>query len=113
MSVGGELANETIKDFLVSIGFTVRDDEYRRFENSIEKATLRAKLLGDAIEDMVRRVLSAVANTADAFDRMYFSAQRNLVAVETMKSLGYAASQAGSSIGEAIAALETMARKIR
>ena len=44
--------SDTIREFLVSLGFEVREDTLNRFERAIEGATLRAKLLGDAIEGM-------------------------------------------------------------
>jgi RNA-binding protein YlmH len=107
------MAGETLKDFLVSLGWDFSQEAHLRFVGAMRAAELQARLLGDAIEEMARRVLTAVSNTAAGFDRLFFVADRNKTSVETIKALGQAAELSGSSVGEMNALLETMARNIR
>ena len=41
---------ENLRDFVVGLGFELDESAQRRFTTALEGATLRAKLLGDALE---------------------------------------------------------------
>lgn len=107
------MPSETIRDFLVSLGWDIKPAEQKRFIDAIETATLKAKLLGDALEAVAIKVTEAVTNMAEGFDRLYFVSQRTGATIETIRALGYAASQSGSSISDMNAEIETLSKKIR
>jgi hypothetical protein len=75
------MAVEAIREFLVSLGFKVDDSTERRFIGALEGATLRAKLLGDAIESMARTVVDKVGQVAEQFEQLYYQSQRVLSSV--------------------------------
>jgi hypothetical protein len=107
------VSSETLREYLISLGWKSNDPEQRKFFDALEGATLRAKLLGDALEAVALRAVDAVSTIADSYDKLYFSSQRNHASVEVIKAIGYAASQTGSSVQEAAAAIETMGRMLR
>ena len=104
---------ETIREFLVGLGFRTDQIGLNRFTQAIEGATLRAKLLGDAIEAMASRIVSAVVKTAEGFETLYYQSQRVGASAASIKALEYAVSQLGGSVGGADRALEGFSQKMR
>ena len=107
------MADGTIKEFLVSIGWKSNDTQQTKFFQALEGATLRANLLGTAIEDAARKVYESVVEMATRFDDLYWASQRTKASVDTIQAFGYAVSQLGGSSSAATASLETMAQKLR
>lgn len=107
------MASETLKEFLVSIGWQSNEAQQRKFIDAIEGATLRAKILGDVIEATARKVFDAITGMAESFDRLYFSTQRTGTSAATIKDFAYAVGQLGGSADAAQASLEAMGRKLR
>lgn len=104
---------ETIREFLVKVGFQVDSSSEQRFERSMGRATLRAELLGKAIAEAAEAVVRGATRIASAFDDIYYASQRTQASVTNLKSLGYAVSQLGGSYQGAIQAIESFARNIR
>ena len=50
------MAQDTIQEFLVNLGFKVDEATWGRFERTIESATLKARIFGDVLEGMARTV---------------------------------------------------------
>lgn len=104
---------ETIREFLVKVGFQVDSSSEQRFERSMGRATLRAELLGKAIAEAAEAVVRGATRIAAAFDDIYYASQRTQASVTNLKSLGYAVSQLGGTYQGAVQAIESFARNIR
>lgn len=104
---------ETIKDFLVSLGFQIDDAGARKFDSVVLGTTLQVVKLGAAVEATALSVVAFTAKIASGLDQLYWSSQRTGAAVAGIQTIGYAASQAGSSAEAARGSLEGLARFMR
>ncbi|MGC0926176.1 lytic transglycosylase catalytic [Pantoea agglomerans] len=104
---------ETIKDFLVSLGFQIDDAGARKFDSVVLGTTLQVVKLGAAVEATALSVVAFTAKIATGLDQLYWSSQRTGATVAGIQAIGYAASQAGSSAEAARGSLEGLARFMR
>jgi hypothetical protein len=96
---------EILKSFLVSLGFDVDGAGAAKFEATVFSATKKVIALGAVVE----AALSVVAFTtkiASGLDELYWASQRTGATVAGLQSIGYAASQTGSSAAAARGSLE-------
>jgi len=103
----------TIREFLVSLGYTVDGNSERKFKESMRGATLQAQLLADAIEGMVKVVADGVQKVARSFDSLYWSSQRTGASVQNIRALSYAVSQLGGSYDGTRSAIEAFGQHLR
>jgi hypothetical protein len=96
------MATETIREFLAGIGFLVDDASERRFVAALEGATLRAKLLGDAIEASARSVIDSVGKIAEQFEQLFYQSQRFGGSAASIKAFEYAVSQLAVTRGKRV-----------
>ncbi|WP_456309864.1 hypothetical protein [Serratia proteamaculans] len=104
---------ETIKDFLVSLGFQVDEAGSRKFEATIAGATLQAVKMGAAVEAAALSVVAFTAKIASGLDNLYWMSQRTGATVAGIQQIGYAVSQMGGQVDAARSSLEGMARFVR
>ena len=104
---------ETIKDFLVSLGFQIDDAGARKFDSVVLGTTLQVVKLGAAVEATALSVVAFTAKIASGLDQLYWSSQRTGATVAGIQAIGYAASQAGSSAEAARGSLDGLARFMR
>ncbi|EMA1800173.1 hypothetical protein SD377_000776 [Cronobacter turicensis] len=104
---------ETIKDFLVSLGFQVDEAGARKFDTVIAGTTAQAVKLGVAVEATALSVFAFTAKIASGLDQLYWASQRTGATVAGIQAIGYAASQAGSSAEAARGSLESLSRFLR
>ncbi|CAH6101414.1 lytic transglycosylase [Citrobacter koseri] len=104
---------ETIKDFLVSLGFDIDEAGYQKFESVLAGTTANAIKTGLALEGAALSVVAYTAKIASGMDNLYWASQRTGATVEGIKSIGYAFSQAGGSADAARSSLESLARFVR
>lgn len=104
---------ETIKQFLVGLGFQVDETGMRKFEATLASATLKAVKLGTSVEAAAVSVVAFTAKIAAGLDNLYWSSQRTGATVQGIKQIGYAVSQAGGNADAARGALENLARFMR
>lgn len=104
---------ETIKDFLVSLGFQIDDAGARKFDSVVLGTTLQVVKLGAAVEATALSVVAFTAKIASGLDQLYWSSLRTGATVAGIQTIGYAASQAGSSAEAARGSLEGLARFMR
>lgn len=104
---------ETIKDFLVSLGFQIDDAGARKFDSVVLGTTLNVVKLGAVVEATALSVVAFTAKIASGLDQLYWSSQRTGATVAGIQAIGYAASQAGSSAESARGSLEGLARFMR
>ena len=104
---------ETIKDFLVSLGFKIDDAGLRKFDATLVDLTGKAVKLGLAVEASALSVVAFTTKVASGLDNLYWASQRTGATVAGIQAIGYAASQTGSTAEAARGALEGLARFMR
>ncbi|EAZ8651327.1 lytic transglycosylase catalytic [Salmonella enterica] len=104
---------ETIKDFLVSLGFGIDEAGYGKFESVLAGVTANAIKTGLAVEGTALSVVAFTAKIASGLDNLYRASQRTGATVQGIKSVGYAISQVGGSADAARGSLENLARFVR
>ncbi len=104
---------DTIREFLVSLGYKVDASSEKRFEASVRKATLQAELLGRAIAEAAGKVVEGVRAIGKGFDEIYYMSQRTNASVQNIKALSYAVSQLGGTFNGAVGAIESFGQKLR
>ncbi|HDZ1153255.1 TPA: lytic transglycosylase domain-containing protein [Klebsiella pneumoniae] len=104
---------ETLKDFLISLGFKVDEAGARKFDAVVAGTTLKAIELGIKVEAAALSVVAFTAKIASGLDDLYWASQRTGATVEGIKQIGYAVSQVGGSADSARGSLENLARFIR
>lgn len=104
---------ETIKDFLVSLGFQVDEAGSRKFEATLTGATLQAVKMGAAVEAAALSVVAFTAKIASGLDNLYWMSQRTGATVQGIKQIGYAVSQMGGQVDAARSSVESLAKFVR
>ncbi|HCB4109966.1 TPA: lytic transglycosylase catalytic [Escherichia coli] len=104
---------ETIKDFLVSLGFSVDDAGAKKFGSVLAGTTANVIKMGLAVEGAALSVVAFTAKIASGLDNLYWASQRTGATVQEIQSIGYAVSQVGGSVDAARSSLESLSRFIR
>lgn len=104
---------ETIKDFLVSLGFSIDEAGYEKFESVLADVTANAIKTGMAVEGAALSVVAFTAKIASGLDNLYWASQRTGATVQGIQSIGYAVSQMGGSVDAARGSLESLSRFVR
>ncbi|MBC5758856.1 hypothetical protein H8S94_04270 [Klebsiella pneumoniae] len=104
---------ETLKDFLISLGFNVDEAGARKFDAVVAGTTLKAIELGVKVEAAALSVVAFTAKISSSLDNLYWASQRTGATVEGIKQIGYAVSQVGGSVDGARGSLENLARFMR
>ncbi|MBU0210881.1 hypothetical protein [Klebsiella pneumoniae] len=104
---------ETLKDFLISLGFKVDEAGARKFDAVVAGTTLKAIELGAKVELAAASVVAFTAKIASGLDNLYWASQRTGATVQGIKQIGYAVSQMGGSVDAARGSLENLSRFVR
>lgn len=104
---------ETLKDFLISLGFNVDEAGAKKFESVVAGTTLKVLELGAKVELAALSVVAFTAKIASSLDDLYWASQRTGATVEGIRQIGYAVSQMGGHVDGARGSLENLARFIR
>lgn len=104
---------ETIKDFLVSLGFSVDDTGAKKFGSVLAGTTANVIKMGLAVEGAALSVVAFTAKIASGLDNLYWASQRTGATVQGIQSIGYAVSQVGGSVDAARTSLESLSRFVR
>lgn len=104
---------ETIKDFLVSLGFSVDDAGAKKFGSVLAGTTANVIKMGLAVEGAALSVVAFTAKIASGLDNLYWASQRTGATVQGIQSIGYAVSQVGGSVDAARSSLENLSRFVR
>ncbi|EGK3971943.1 TPA: lytic transglycosylase catalytic [Escherichia coli] len=105
--------SETIKDFLVSLGFSVDEAGAKKFGSVLAGTTANVIKMGVAVEGAALSVVAFTAKIASGLDNLYWASQRTGATVQGIQSIGYAVSQVGGSVDAARSSLESLSRFIR
>lgn len=104
---------ETIRDYLVSLGFDIDSSGQAKFEATLKGVAANVVKLGAVVESTALAVVGFTTSIANGLDKLYWASQRTGATVNGIKTLGYAASQTGSSAEAAQSSLESLARFMR
>lgn len=107
------MATETIKEFLIALGFKVNEGQIKKFEDIIGKAGTEVASFGLKVTGMAVAVDVAVTKVASHFEDLYYVAQRTGATVSSLQAFGYAATQIGLTAGGARGAVEGLASAMR
>lgn len=104
---------ETIKDYLISLGFDIDEKGGKKFESVVTGVTLNVIKMGAAVQAAALTVVGFTTQIAGGLDKLYWQSQRTGASVNSIKAIGYAFSQAGGSVEGFSSTLEGMARFLR
>lgn len=104
---------ETIKDFLISLGFDIDEAGGRKFEAVVSGVTLNVIKMGVAVEAAALTVVGFTTKIASGLDKLYWQSQRTGATANNIRAIGYAFSQAGGSVEGFNGTLDNLARFLR
>nr|WP_304188029.1 transglycosylase SLT domain-containing protein [Hafnia alvei]EIQ9988425.1 transglycosylase SLT domain-containing protein [Escherichia coli] len=107
------MSADTIKDFLVSLGFDIDEAGANKFEAVLKGVTANVLKLGTVVEGAALSIYGFTTQIANGLDNLYWASQRTGASVAGIKALGYAASQTGGSAEAAKSSLESLSRFMR
>lgn len=107
------MSTETIKDFLVSLGFDVDEAGQAKFEATLKGVTANVLKMGAVVEGAALAVVGFTTQIANGLDKVYWASQRTGASVQGIKEIGYAASQTGASVESALSSIEGLAGFMR
>ncbi len=106
------MATETIKEFLVGIGFDVDDKGLSDFGAKVKKFSVGVAAAVGAAAAGFYALSKAVNTTATKFDNLNKTAERIGVGAAELEKFSYAAELSGASTADAQASLELFSRRI-
>lgn len=104
---------DTIKDFLVSLGFDIDQAGANKFEAVLKGVTANVLKVGAVVKGSALSIVGFTTQIANGLDKIYWASQRTGASVQGIKALGYAASQTGASAELAMSSLEGLAGFMR
>lgn len=118
---------DVLKAYLVSIGYKIDADSYKKFKDNNEDQKKRLEDLKKKHEAFVEgfkelsvKALAAatalgagIITVADKMEKLYFASQRTGASAANIRSLKFAAEQVGVSAEDAQSAVENLARSVR
>lgn len=107
------MSTDTIKEFLVALGFKVDESGLKKFETGVGKATKVAATLGAAAIAAASAVEASMIKISGKLDQLYFSSKRTQSAAQNIEAFGYAVKQLGGSADSSLSSLENFAGFLR
>lgn len=104
---------ETMKEFLVALGFQLDDAGKKKFDDSIFDATTAVGSLGETVKKTAGYITDMTKNAATGLDSLYFAAGRMNSSVNDVRAMQYGMGQLGSSGEAALASMENLANFMR
>lgn len=94
------MANNYIKQFLVSLGWEIDKEGMKDFARSIAIQTEAVHVLADTLRGGARQVVDFARDLVNSLDDAYLASRQLHTTVSNLNALGYAGEQAGLSLGE-------------
>ena len=104
---------ETIKSFLISLGWENNEREQKKFEGSVTAATTKAILLAKALEELAIKAGESLRKTAEHFEMLYFQSKYLGAAASNVRALGWAFENMGGSAAQARSAIANIAQRLQ
>lgn len=103
----------TIKEFLVGLGFDIDEASWSKFTGGIARATKQVTALGAETVATGLAISAMVEKTARNYEELYYVAQRSGASIAGLKANEYGWRQVGLSAGQARSTIESVAQTIR
>lgn len=104
---------ETIREFVVALGYDVNEGQERRFKEGLKQAEAAIRKVGIAAAGMTAALVTGVYRTARSMEDLYYSSQRANSAAGNMQAFGFAVGQMGGNAEAAKKSVENLAHFIR
>ena len=104
------MADNTLKEFLVKLGYQLDTNSEKRMLDSVVHVTAVVLKLGVAVEAAAAGVVIGVAKMADSLEQLYFMSQRTQSSAANINAFSYAVSQMGGTVDGAKSSIESFAR---
>lgn len=106
--------NENVlREFLVSLGFTVDQTSLKKFTTAVEGVTKGVLQAGLAVSATATGIVAGVKIISSQMENLYYASQRTGATVGNLMALRYAAGQIGLTADQAQGSLENFARTLR
>jgi len=102
-----------LQEFIVSLGFKVDEQTFRKFKETLAVINKEALSLGAALVGVAAAVVTATERTAEQFTKLEFPSQRSDTTVKGLNAIGFAFSQIGINADQARGMVENFATLIR
>lgn len=107
------MASDTIKEFLVGLGFKIDESSLKKFSDGIGSATKKVTVLAAGVQAAAVTVGAAVTKMAQHMETLYYASQRTGASVQSLQAFTYAAGQLGVSAESARGSVEGLASFMR
>lgn len=107
------MSNDTLRSFLVDLGFKVDESSWRKFNTSLEGASKQLLRIGQEVAAASAAIVAASVVVANRMEKLAYASQRTGVTVAGLKQIQYAASQVGLSAETAMGSIEGFAEALR
>lgn len=107
------MAGQSIREYLVGLGFKIDDSSYNKFNNALVVSGKRAVALGVTAIVAAAAIKAAVDRVARSYEDLYHVGQRTGSAVSTLKAYEYGAKQIGIGYDAARSSAEAFAASVR
>src|SRR5574343_979367 len=104
---------QILRSFLVSVGFRIDDNAFRRFQEGMSRADSKALLVAKSVTAVAVAAEAMVHIFSMSMEKLYYASQRTKASVKNIQALEYGAQQIGISADTARGSLEAMASAIR
>ena len=104
---------ETIREFLVKLGYQQDEAALKRFTGGITTATKAVFKLAAAVEGTAVLVAAGIARFTSNLEALYFAAQRTGSSAQALRAMDRAAQDFGATAGEMLGSIEGLAQALR
>lgn len=99
--------SDTLKEYLIALGFKVDDASYKKWKASVANSTKEVAGLGAVTVSTATAIALSVEKVAREFEGLYYAQQRTGETVNRLKSYSFAMKQIGIDGGQAAGALDS------
>jgi soluble lytic murein transglycosylase-like protein len=114
------MADDVLKSYLVSIGFKLDEQDYKKFKDAQKDTEKRTKELSKAFADFAKVGIGAatvlggfVLKVSSNLENLHFQAQKSGTSARNLKAFGDAAAQIGIQAEDAIGLVQQLNNKIQ
>lgn len=107
------MAAETIREYLVALGFKIDETAFRKFNSAVFKTTEPVLKLGAAAAAAATAIEVMVERVARQMEDLYYAAQRTYATADSLQAVGFAAKQVGLEASRGTDLLEGLGRALR
>jgi hypothetical protein len=104
---------DVIRQFLVSLGFTVDQTGLKKMLGGLEGTTKAALTTGKAVLGVAVAAEAMVLQFASSMEKLYYQSRRTGASVENLQALEFGSRKIGLAAGQAREALESMTSAVR